>query len=152
MRVCWYVVREFCSIITRWSTDGLMTLSLFSMKSISVFGNCPDGRISGGRCFVSTVFSISTSSGSLYFFAHSLGTPSSLLVLKLCFTFSPSETLIGFPFERRSISVWLRVLGSIKVRSSRLLRGIRINDTQRNFPWSFNIKVSTVMFYLIIKF
>lgn len=98
------------------STPGLTILSLFSIKSTIVFGNCPEGRISGGRCLVSTVFYMSTSKGNRYFLAHSIGTPSSRLVLELSLTLSPSETLMGFPFESLSISVWLRVVGSMKVR------------------------------------
>lgn len=99
----------------------VMTLYLLSIKSRMVLGNCPAGLISRGRCFVSTVFSISTYKGNLYFLAHYLGTPSSLLVLRLRFTLRPYEILIGFPFSSLSISVWLSVLGSIKVLWDRLL-------------------------------
>ncbi len=129
----------------------MITLYLFQINYIIVLGNCPDGRIDGGRCFVSTVFYISTYNGSLYFLAHSIGTPSNMFVLELRFTFSPSETFIGLPFDSRSISVWFKVLGSMYVLCSCLLNKI-INGTRCNFPYGLFIYRLQFNFYFIINF
>jgi hypothetical protein len=108
----------FCSIIIQLLTDvaRLNLLYLFSMKSLILLGSWFDGRIYFGRWLVMTVFYMSTSIGSLYFFAHSTGTPYSLLDFIFRLTLSPYLTKMGFPFSRRSISVWWRLLGSMNVR------------------------------------